>query len=685
MATTKRYDVKDLALASEGVRRIEWADRQMPVLAAIRERFETEQPLSGYRISACLHVTTETANLMRTLQAGGADVVICASNPLSTQDDVAAALVDEYGISTFAIKGEDNDSYYQHIEAAVDHKPHITMDDGADVIGVLHTARREQLGDVIAGTEETTTGVIRLKALERDGKLAFPVVAVNEAKTKHLFDNRYGTGQSTLDGVIRATNVLLAGRTLVVAGYGWCGRGVAMRAKGMGSNVVVTEVDPMKAIEAVMDGFMVMTMEEAAKIGDIFITATGDKSVVAKSHMEQMKDGAILANTGHFNVEIELPALRALASETRQAREFVEEFTMSDGRRIYLIADGRLVNLAAAEGHPAQVMDMSFARSSARRRTCPARSSASRPSSAPSATCAGSPSSGLAPASATGICSTTACAWRRTRRLRRARSPSREHRLPEPELARPLGLRGAEGREAVGARADLGADGRLLRQGPVREGRLGAEPPVPQREGRVVARPVRPGEARARRGWAGGPERGGDLGRSRVPLQARAPSTGSRRSRTRPSSRSRRRTSTTSSGSRIATGAREPPRPDTALVRLAPMEALTIGEAAAQTGWSARMLRYLETVGLVVPARTAAGYRIYGSAELLQLRQLKLLRERFGIELDEVAFCGAPPAGARPPHRPRRLDALGRAGRGLGRVGTAKARAADLCRLSEGN
>ncbi len=361
MATTKRHDVKDLSLAPEGVRRIAWADRQMPVLAAIRDRFEQEQPLSGYRVSACLHVTTETANLMRTLKAGGADVVICASNPLSTQDDVAAALVEEYDIAAFAIKGEDNDSYYQHIEAAVDHKPHITMDDGADVIGVLHTARREQLGDVIAGTEETTTGVIRLKALERDGKLAFPVVAVNEAKTKHLFDNRYGTGQSTLDGIIRATNVLLAGKTLVVAGYGGCGRGVAMRAKGMGANVVVTEVDPMKAIEAVMDGFLVMTMEEAAKVGDIFITATGDKSVVAKSHMELMKDGAILANTGHFNVEIELPALRALATETRQAREFVEEFTMSDGRRIYLIADGRLVNLAAAEGHPAQVMDMSFA------------------------------------------------------------------------------------------------------------------------------------------------------------------------------------------------------------------------------------------------------------------------------------------------------------------------------------
>src|SRR3954471_12520648 len=349
MATTLKHDVKDLTLAGEGVRRIEWADRQMPVLEAIRERFEREKPLDGYRVSACLHVTTETANLMRTLKAGGADVVLCASNPLSTQDDVAAALVDEYGIGTFAIKGEDNDTYYSHLEAAIDHRPHITMDDGADVIGILHSARREQLGDVIAGTEETTTGVIRLKALERDGKLGFPVVAVNEAKTKHLFDNRYGTGQSTLDGIIRATNVLLAGRTLVVAGYGWCGRGVARRAKGMGANVVVTEVDPMKAIEAVMDGFMVMTMEKAAAIGDIFITATGDKNVIAKGHMERMKDGSILANTGHFNVEIELPALRSLASETRQAREFVEEFTLADGRRIFLIADGRLVNLAAAE------------------------------------------------------------------------------------------------------------------------------------------------------------------------------------------------------------------------------------------------------------------------------------------------------------------------------------------------
>src|SRR5215210_8863460 len=319
MATTKRYDVKDLALASDGVRRIEWADRQMPVLAAIRERFESEQPLSGYRVSACLHVTTETANLMRTLQAGGADVVICASNPLSTQDDVAAALVDEYGISTFAIKGEDNDSYYQHIEAAVDHKPHITMDDGADVIGVLHTARREQLGEVIAGTEETTTGVIRLKALERDGKLGFPVVAVNEAKTKHLFDNRYGTGQSTLDGIIRATNVLLAGRTLVIAGYGWCGRGVASRASGMGAQVVVCEVDPLRALEAVMDGFRVEPMAEAAREGDIFITVTGDRDVLRAEHFEVMKDGAILANSGHFDIEIELSKLAELSEGRRRA------------------------------------------------------------------------------------------------------------------------------------------------------------------------------------------------------------------------------------------------------------------------------------------------------------------------------------------------------------------------------
>jgi adenosylhomocysteinase len=361
MATTKRYDVKDLALAGEGKRRIEWADRQMPVLAAIRDRFEREQPLSGNRVAACLHVTTETANLMRTLKAGGADVVLCASNPLSTQDDVAAALVEEYDVSVFAIKGEDHDTYYSHIEAAVDHKPHLTMDDGADVIGVLHSARREQLGDIIAGTEETTTGVIRLKALEGEGKLGFPIIAVNEAQTKHLFDNRYGTGQSTVDGIIRATNVLLAGKRFVVAGYGWVGRGVASRARGMGSHVIVTEVDPLRALEALMDGFEVLPMETAAAVGDLFCTATGDKHVVARENMEQMKDGAILANTGHFNVEIDIPALRSLASETRMAREFVEEFTLADGRRLYLIADGRLVNLAAAEGHPALVMDMSFA------------------------------------------------------------------------------------------------------------------------------------------------------------------------------------------------------------------------------------------------------------------------------------------------------------------------------------
>jgi adenosylhomocysteinase len=361
MATTNRHDVKDLALADEGVRRIEWADRNMPVLTAIRERFEREQPLAGYRVSACLHVTTETANLARTLKAGGADVVLCASNPLSTQDDVAAALVDRYEIPTFAIKGEDNDTYYQHITAAVDHKPHLTMDDGADVIGVLHSDRRDQLGDIIAGTEETTTGVIRLKAMEADGALAFPVIAVNEAQTKHLFDNRYGTGQSTIDGVIRATNVLLAGKKLVVAGYGWCGRGVAMRAKGMGAHVIVTEINPLRALEAVMDGFEVLTMADAAKIGDIFITATGDKHVISGDHLPLFKDGAILANTGHFNVEIDIPALRAAASSTREARQFVEEFELSGGRRVYLLAEGRLVNLSAAEGHPAAVMDMSFA------------------------------------------------------------------------------------------------------------------------------------------------------------------------------------------------------------------------------------------------------------------------------------------------------------------------------------
>jgi adenosylhomocysteinase len=361
MATTRRFDVKDLGLADEGVRRIEWADRGMPVLSAIRERFEREQPVAGYRIAACLHVTTETANLARTLKAGGADLVLCASNPLSTQDDVAAALVDRFDISVFAIKGEDNETYYQHIEAAVDHKPHLTMDDGADVIGVLHAHRREQLGDVIAGTEETTTGVIRLRALERDGALGFPIIAVNEANTKHLFDNRYGTGQSTIDGIVRATNVLLAGRRFVVAGYGWVGRGVALRARGMGAHVIVTEVDPLRALEAVMDGYEVLPMEQAAEVGDLFCTATGDKSVIRREHIDRMKDGAILANTGHFNVEIDIPELRSLAVETREVRQFVEEFTLPDGRRIFLLADGRLVNLSAAEGHPAQVMDMSFA------------------------------------------------------------------------------------------------------------------------------------------------------------------------------------------------------------------------------------------------------------------------------------------------------------------------------------
>src|SRR5436305_11457126 len=348
MATTKRHDVKDLALAPEGIARIEWADWQMPVLAAIRDRFASEQPLAGYRISACLHVTSETANLMRTLGAGGADIVLCASNPLSTQDDVAAALVDEYDVPVFAVKGEDNDTYYSHIEAAVDHKPQLTMDDGADVISVLHSARRDQLGDIVAGMEETTTGVIRLKAMEADGALAFPVIAVNEARTQHFFDNRYGTGQSTIDGIIRATNVLIAGTRFVIAGYGWVGRGAAMRARGMGAHVIVTEVDPMRALEALMDGHEVLPMAAAAAIGDIFCTATGDKHVLGHEHLAAMKDGAIVCNTGHFNVEIDIPALRSLAVETREARNFVEEFKFADGRRVFLLADGRLVNISAA-------------------------------------------------------------------------------------------------------------------------------------------------------------------------------------------------------------------------------------------------------------------------------------------------------------------------------------------------
>jgi adenosylhomocysteinase len=356
-----RHDVKDLALAPEGVRRIEWADREMPVLRTIRGRFATDKPLAGHRISACLHITTETANLLRTLHAGGADVVCCASNPLSTQDDVAAALVTDFGIPAYCIRGEDADTYYAHIDAAIDHRPQITMDDGADVISVLHSRRREQLGDILGATEETTTGVIRLRALEADGKLAFPIIAVNEAQTKHLFDNRYGTGQSTVDAVMRATNVLLSGRRFVVAGYGWCGRGVAMRARGMGAQVIVTEVEPLRALEAVMDGFEVMTMEQAARVGDILVTATGDKNVIGERHFALLKDGAILANTGHFNVEIEIPALKALATTAREARANVEEYMLPDGRRVYLLAEGRLVNLAAAEGHPAAVMDMSFA------------------------------------------------------------------------------------------------------------------------------------------------------------------------------------------------------------------------------------------------------------------------------------------------------------------------------------
>jgi adenosylhomocysteinase len=356
-----KFDVRDLSLAPGGLARIEWADREMPVLRTIRERFEHERPLAGHRVSACLHITTETANLLRTLKAGGADVVCCASNPLSTQDDVAAALVSEYAIPAFCIRGEDADTYYSHIDAVIDHRPQLTMDDGADVIGVLHSRRREQLGDILGATEETTTGVIRLRALEEDGKLAFPVIAVNEAQTKHLFDNRYGTGQSTVDAILRSTNVLLAGRRFVVAGYGWCGRGVAMRARGMGAHVIVTEVDPLRALEATMDGYEVMSMERAAEVGDVFVTATGDKNVIARKHFELLRDGAILANAGHFNVEIELPALRSMATSSREARPNVEEFTLEPGKRVFVLAEGRLVNLAAAEGHPAAVMDMSFA------------------------------------------------------------------------------------------------------------------------------------------------------------------------------------------------------------------------------------------------------------------------------------------------------------------------------------
>jgi len=341
---------------------MEWAEREMPVLQQIRDRFEKEKPLKGVRMSACLHVTTETGNLARTLIAGGADLVLVASNPLSTQDDVAAALVSYHEIPVYAIKGEDNETYYEHIHAALDHKPHLTMDDGADLVSTLHKDRREVLGNLVGGTEETTTGVIRLRAMAKEGALEYPIVAVNDAMTKHLFDNRYGTGQSTIDGIIRATNVLIAGKNVVVGGYGWCSRGIAMRAKGLGANVIVTEVDPLKALEAVMDGFRVMPMIEAAPIGDIFVTSTGDINVIDQHHFEAMKDGAIVSNSGHFNVELNLDALREMAvREPRVLRPFVKEYELSDGRRINVLADGRLVNLGAAEGHPSAVMDMSFA------------------------------------------------------------------------------------------------------------------------------------------------------------------------------------------------------------------------------------------------------------------------------------------------------------------------------------
>jgi len=357
----ENYEIKEIKLAEGGRRRIDWAEREMPVLRLIRERFAKERPLKGMRISACLHVTTETANLMHTLHDGGAEVVLTASNPLSTQDDVAAALVTHFEIPVFAIKGEDNVTYYKHINAALDHRPNITMDDGADLVSTLHTDRREMLENVIGGTEETTTGVIRLRAMAADGALEFPVIAVNDAMTKHFFDNRYGTGQSTLDGIIRATNILLAGKNFVVAGYGWCGRGLAMRARGMGANVIVTEVVPLPALEAVMDGFRVMPMSEAARVGDIFVTLTGDINVIDKQHFELMKDGAIVANSGHFNVEINIPALEKMAKEKRLVRPFVEQYILEDNRSINLLGEGRLINLASAEGHPASVMDMSFA------------------------------------------------------------------------------------------------------------------------------------------------------------------------------------------------------------------------------------------------------------------------------------------------------------------------------------
>lgn len=355
------YDVKDLSLSDKGALRIEWAEQNMPVLRLIKKRFKKERPLRGVRISACLHVTTETANLMDTLKLGGADVVVCGSNPLSTQDDVAAALVEHHQIATFAIKSEDNKTYYKHIEAALHHRPMITMDDGADLVSTLHGKGSKYIGDIIGGTEETTTGVIRLRSMAEKRVLRFPVVSVNDASTKHFFDNRYGTGQSTIDGILRATNRLLAGSVFVVAGYGWCGRGLAMRAAGHGANVIITEIDPLKALEAVMDGYRVMTMAEAAPLGDFFVTVTGDLKVLRKDHFQSMKDGAIICNSGHFNVEIDIPALERMAKRKRTIRDFVDEYTLENGRRLNLLGEGRLVNLAAAEGHPSSVMDMSFA------------------------------------------------------------------------------------------------------------------------------------------------------------------------------------------------------------------------------------------------------------------------------------------------------------------------------------
>ncbi|MGD8937095.1 MAG: adenosylhomocysteinase [Thiogranum sp.] len=361
MTGHSEFDIRDGTLAQAGAARVEWALREMPVLRELQARFSRERPLQGVRMSGCLHITTETANLARTLKAAGADLVLCASNPLSTQDDVAAALVERYDIPVFAVHGESTEVYYRHIEAALDHAPVITMDDGADLVSEIHKSRRELIDSMLGGTEETTTGVIRLRAMAAEGALAFPVIAVNDAMTKHLFDNRYGTGQSTLDGVIRATNILLAGKTFTVVGYGWCGRGIAMRAKGHGANVVVTEVDPLRALEAAMDGFRVMPLIEAAAVSDFIVTATGDKHVVDKAHMEVMKDGCVLANSGHFNVEINIPALEAMATGRERPRASVDEYQLADGRRLCLLAEGRLVNLAAAEGHPSAVMDMSFA------------------------------------------------------------------------------------------------------------------------------------------------------------------------------------------------------------------------------------------------------------------------------------------------------------------------------------